>query len=287
VSGVLPTIKEAHLAGRWYPAEAEALERTVRELLAAGGPARADVIAVIAPHAAYQYSGRVAGRALASAGGRLARVIVLAPSHFARFSGAVVLHFAGYRTPLGLMPIDRDAVAALVGGGLVRANPAVFMREHALEVELPFLQVLAPEARLVPVLVGGLEPGDAAALAAAIRPLLGAGTLVVVSSDLTHYGRRFDYLPVPATDAGAVAAAVRQLDERALARIVALDVDGFVRHVEETGDTICGREPIEVLLRALPPGTRAERLAYATSLDVTGEFDHVVGYGAVVFAGAP
>jgi len=158
------------------------------------------------------------------------------------------------------------------------------MREHAVEIQLPLLQGLAPECALVPLLVGSLEPGDAAALAAALRSLLEPGTLLVASSDLTHYGRRFDYLPVPPTDASAVAAAVRRLDEGALERIVARDADGFAAYVERTGATICGRHPIEVLLRALPAGARGERLAYTTSLEVTGDYEHTVSYAAVAFA---
>jgi AmmeMemoRadiSam system protein B len=166
----------------------------------------------------------------------------------------------------------------------VRPNPAVFMREHALEIQLPLLQGLAPGCALVPLLVGALAPGDAAALAAALRSLLGPGTLLVASSDLTHYGRRFDYLPVPPTDAETVAAAVRRLDEGALERIVARDADGFAAYVERTGVTICGRDPIEVLLRTLPAAARGERLAYTTSLEVTGDWESIVSYAAVAFA---
>jgi len=276
-------VKEPHLAGRWYPGEPAALTRAVHDLLAAGGPARTGVVAVILPHAAYQYSGPTAGRALAAAGGAYRRFVVLAPSHFARFRGAALLPMRGYRTPLGVMPIDAAALSLLAGCPLARPNPAVFMREHALEIALPLLQGLAPEAVLVPILVGALEPGDAERLAAALAPLLAAGTLVVVSSDLTHYGRRFDYLPVPPTDAATVAAAVRALDDRALEHIVARDADGFLRHVEDTGATICGRDPIEVLLRALPAEARGERIAYTTSLEVTGDWEHTVSYAAVAF----
>src|SRR3989454_646830 len=188
MAGPLPSVKEPHLAGRWYPVAPAELGQSVRELL------------------------------------------------------------------------DAEATAALARVPLVRPNPAVFMREHALEIQLPLLQGLAPECALVPLLVGSLEPGDAVALAAALRSLLEPGTLLVASSDLTHYGRRFDYLPVPPTDAATVAAAVRRLDEGALEHIVAHDADGFVAYVQRTGATICGRSPIEVVLRALPAGARGERL---------------------------
>src|SRR5207244_6027523 len=120
------------------------------------------------------------------------------------------------------------------------------------------------------LLVGSLEPGRAAPLAAARRSLLEPGTLLVASSDLTHYGRRFDYLPVPPTDASAVAAAVRRLDEGALERIVARDADGFAAYVERTGATICGRHPIEVLLRALPAAARGARPACTTPPGASG-----------------
>jgi len=279
----LPSVKEAHLAGRWYPLAPAELAESVRGLLAAGGPPRSGVVAVVVPHAAYQYSGPTAAQGFAAAGAGIDRAIVLAPSHFAHFRGAAVLPMSGYRTPLGVVPIDAEATAALARAPLVRPNPAVFMREHALEIQLPLLQGLAPECALVPLLVGSLEPGDAAALAAALRPLLEPGTLLVASSDLTHYGRRFDYLPVPATDAPSVAAAVRRLDDGALDRIVARDADGFVAYVEQSGATICGRSPIEVLLRALPDGARGERLAYTTSLEVTGDYEHTVSYAAVAF----
>jgi MEMO1 family protein len=282
-TGPVPSVKEPHLAGRWYPADAKELADVTRAMLAAGGPPRAGVVAVIVPHAAYEYSGPTAARGLAAAGPGFGRVVVVAPSHFARFRGAAVLPMQGYRTPLGVMTIDRDAIGALGASPLVRANPAVFLREHALEIELPLLQALAPRATLVPILVGALDPGDAAALADALRPLLVPGTLLVISSDLTHYGRRFDFLPVPPTDAASVAGAMLRIDDGALTPIVSRDPEGFRRYVEETGATICGRDPIELLLRTLPPGARGERVAYATSLDTTGEYDHAVSYAAVAF----
>ena len=285
-TGPVPRIKEAHLAGRWYPADAAQLGQDVRTMLARGGPAIPGAIALLVPHAAYQYSGPTAGAGFAAAGGRFERAIVLAPSHFARFRGAALLPMTGYRTPLGVVPLDATAAAALAASPLVRANPAVFMREHALEIQLPWLQALIPECPVLPLLVGDLEAGDADALAAALRPLVTPGTLAVVSSDLTHYGRRFDYLPVPPTDATTVAAAVRRLDDAALERIVARDADGFVRWADETGATICGRNALDVLLRALPATARGTRVAYATSLDATGDYEHTVSYAAVVFTAA-
>lgn len=284
VSDPLPRVKEPHLAGRWYPADAAVLAARVRELVARGAARRA--LALVVPHGSFDHSGAVAGAAYGVVEPPR-RAVVIGPSHFASFRGACVLPVGGYRTPLGVMPVDGVGTEALARAPGVRANPAVFMREHAVEAQLPFLQTQAPGATLVPVLVGTLEPGDAAALAAAIRPLLDADTLLVASSDLVHYGRRHGFLPVPPTDPGAVRAAVGALEDEALVRIVSGDADAFARWAEETGAPICGRQVIEVLLRALPPGTRGECVARASSLDVAPTPDAAIGYAAVVFPEHP
>jgi len=241
------------------------------------------VVAVLAPHAAYAHSGGVAASAHAAAGGGHRRAIVLAPSHHVTFRGAAALAVAAYRTPLGALPVDEAAVAALAATELVRTNPAVFQREHAIEMQLPLLQTVDPGCALVPLLIGKLEPGDAEALAAALRPMLDADTLVVVSSDLVHYGRGFDYLPVPPASAEAVRAGMRRIDEGAIERILVADAEGFARYIEASGATICGHAAIEIMLRALP-GVRGEQLAYSSSIDATGDFeDRVVSYAAVAF----
>ena len=281
VSDPLLHVKEPHLAGRWYPADAAALAAAVRELTTTNvAPRRAT--ALLVPHGSFAQSGAVAGAAYARVEPPR-RVVMLAPSHLAAFRGACVLPVSGYRTPLGVMPVDGVATETLARTPGVRANPAVFMREHAVEVQLPFVQTVAPGASLVPVLVGTLEPGAAAALAAAMGPLLGADTLLVVSSDLVHYGRRHDFVPVPPTDAETVRGAVRAFDDDALACIVSGDADAFSRWVDDTGAAICGRHAIEVMLRALPAGARGECVARASSLDVTATHDPAIGYGAVVF----
>jgi MEMO1 family protein len=282
-----PAVKEPHLAGRWYPAEPAALEAIVRELLAAGDLPRPGVKAILVPHGPYRSSGPVAASAFAAVAGSARRVIIVSPTHFADFHGAATLPMRAYRTPLGSVELDGERATAFGRLPFVRANPAVFLREHGLEVQLPLLQATLPGARTALLLLGSLEPGEVAALAEALRPMLDDDTLLVVSSDLVHYGRRFGFLPVPASDASTVAAALRRLDDEVLVRIVARDADGFVRWLAETGAVICGRHAIEVLLRALPAGVCGERLAHASSLDADGFYEHVVGYAAVAFGPAP
>ena len=282
MSDPLPRVKEPHLAGRWYPADATALAARVAELTRTVTGTNRRAVALVVPHGAFDHSGAVAGAAYGAAEPPR-RAVVIAPSHFASFRGACVLPVTGYRTPLGVMRVDVEATAALARVPGVRANPAVFMREHAIEAQLPFLQARAPDATLVPLLLGTLEPGEAAALAAAIRPLLDGGTLLVASSDLVHYGRRHGFVPVPPTDAAAVRAAVDPLDDAAVGHVVSGDADAFARWADEAGAPICGRHVIEVALRALPAGTRGECVARASSLDATEAHDTAIGYAAVVF----
>jgi hypothetical protein len=245
------------------------------------------VRAILVPHGPYRSSGRVAARAFATVAGSARRAIVVSPTHYADFRGAATLPMRAYRTPLGPIPLDGECAAAFGRLPFVRANPAVFLREHGLEVQLPLLQATLPGFRLALLLLGALDNGEAAVLAEALRPMLDDETLLVVSSDLVHYGHRYGYVPVPPTDAATVATALRRLDDDVLARIVACDADGFVRWLADTGAVICGRHAIDVLLRALPAGLGGEQLAYASSLDADGAHDHVVGYAAVAFGTAP
>ncbi|HEX4822868.1 MAG TPA: AmmeMemoRadiSam system protein B [Candidatus Polarisedimenticolaceae bacterium] len=267
------------VAGSWYPSDRDALAGLVDRLLekAEGGAARA----VIAPHAGYAYSGPLAAaalRALETSG--LRRVILLGPSHHHGFAGAAVPRAArACRTPLGDLPIDREAVLSLAEQPGFRADDRVFVREHALESELPFLQrLLAETPAIVPILLGGgATIDDAAAVARAVAPFVDAATRVVVSSDFTHYGTRFDYVPF----ADAVPERIAALDRGALQAIEAGDATGFARYVDATGATICGRRAIDVLLR-LPAGARGGRtVAYDTSGRQTGTWDHSVSYAAV------
>jgi len=272
------------VAGSWYPRDTEELRRRVDALLEAeGAEPRRSVRAIIAPHAGFDYSGAVAGSAFAGLKGRRPdRVLLLGPSHHFGFTGAAVPDAAtAMRTPLGDLPIDREATAALRTVRGFRADDGVFAPEHALEAELPFLQrALACEAPLVPVLLGGQATADDARRTAdALAPLITASTLVVVSSDFTHYGPRFGY--VPFTDERP--RRIHDLDRGAIAAIVAGDAAGFSRYVETTGATICGHRAIEVLLALRPAEGGGRQLAYDTSGRMTGTWDHSVSYAAIEF----
>jgi len=278
-------VRPSALAGSWYPADAKELGRSVDAMIAATAETEVTgrVCALIAPHAGYVYSGRVAGvawRQVQGAGFR--RVIVLAPSHhggFRGFRGFSIMNVDAYETPLGRVPLDRAARDALRKHPLHVSADALHKPEHAIEIHLPFLQRTLPSAKLVPILVGQLGPGDAEKIAEALKPWLSADTLAVVSTDFTHYGPRFGYRPFE----DDVPENLRKLDMGAVDAILKKSPGDFDAYVEKTGATICGRAAISVLLRCLPAGATARLLAYDTSGRMTGDFDNSVSYVSMMF----
>lgn len=273
------------VAGTWYPRTREPLAGLVDALLddaaARSRTASGPVARLIVPHAGFSYSGAVAASAFAKLrGADFDRIVLLGPSHHFGFRGAAIPDAAEvYRTPLGDVPIDRATVSALAASAVVRVDDRVFEPEHALEAELPFLQrLVGRDIPVVPVLMGGQATSeDAAHLAEALGSLLTAKTLVVVSSDFTHFGERFGYTPF----ADDLAARIRRLDRGAIDAIEAGDAEGFSRYVATTGATICGHRAIEVLLRLPEAAAGAKLLEYDTSGRMTGNFDHSVSYAAI------
>jgi len=275
-------VRAAAVAGSWYagdPVELGTyLDRTLDAAPAWSPPAGERLGALIAPHAGYAYSGATAAAGYRALRGQaFDRVILLGPSHHAAFRGVVIADVDAYATPLGKVPLDQTAVARLREAPLVGAGPPGPDREHSLEIQLPYLQrVLAPGWRLVPILVGRLGAEDYGPLADAIRPLLDDRTLVVVSTDFTHYGARFGYMPFPA-DAD-VAAHLEALDKGAFAQIAAHDPAGFLAYQERTGATICGFRPVALLLHLLPADARAHLVRYDTSGAMLGDYRSSVSY---------
>jgi len=271
-------------AGSWYPGERAELERLLDGMLAAAKPQAIDgqVRALISPHAGYAWSGPTAAHGYALLkGARYQRVVVLSPSHAAGFDGFSLLDADAYRTPLGDIPIDTEAAAQLRSQPDHRDVARAWPGEHAVEMQLPFLQrVLQPGFKLLPVIIGGASSdAQLRRLGAALKPLTGAQTLVVVSSDFTHYGENFGYFPFRDQVAQRLE---RELARPAIAAITRLDAAAFRAHLKKTGDTICGRDPIKALLYMEPEG-EAELLALATSGEKGGDYSSSVTYVSLAF----
>ena len=250
------------VAGMFYPGDARRLTATVDAFLAdARSPQRGAAKAIIAPHAGYRYSGPIAGsayHALLPRAESVGRVVLIGPSHHVSFPGVAVSRAAGFASPLGVLPVDRDTVEELLKDNLVQENDLAHAEEHSLEVHLPFLQRIFPRAALVPLLTGD---GDFRSVAAVLDRVWGdRETVVVVSSDLSHY-----------------------LDYRSACRIDRETADAITaRSAGAVGfHQACGATPINALLQI----AGARNLSMATldlrnSGDTAGSRDQVVGYGA-------
>jgi MEMO1 family protein len=256
-------VRPAAVAGLFYPDDPAELSSTVEALLGAPhAPGRLPK-AVIVPHAGYPYSGPVAGLAYGSLGPQarsLRRILILGPSHRVWFQGLAVPEAREFATPLGSVPLDTATLAE------VRRLPAVVLSdephalEHSLEVQLPFLQRVAPDAEIVPVVAGDATPAEVAGLIDALWG--GADTLIVVSSDLSHY---HPYRIAQALDAQTAQAIVHGREDL-------------------TGEQACGCVVLNGLAHAVRGRhLRAELLDLRNSGDTAGDRRRVVGYGAFAF----
>jgi MEMO1 family protein len=280
-----PGVRPSPIAGKWYPADPHQLARQIDQFLEeAGQPVLAGpVVGVMAPHAGHRYSGAVAGHAFAAVRGLAPELVVLAgPMHFPYRSPVLTSAHAAYATPLGQVGVDQAALEelskALERRGLPTLAPVLQDQEHALEIELPFLQrALAQTFAVLPLMVRDNRPQVCQALGEALVEVLQpwvqsdpSRVLLVASTDLSHFYQQ---------------AAAEQLDAAMLGAVRAFD-PVEVLAVEERGEGFaCGRGALAAIMwAALGLGAqKAQILNYATSGMITSDFEQVVGYAAAVF----
>lgn len=258
-------------AGTFYPAEKEALAHVIAEVTRQARenppplPAQKGLKALMLPHAGYAYSGVVAAHAWHVLHGvRYERVVLMGPDHRVGFRDAAVSDADGWRTPLGRIPLAPEGRKLCRGSREFRPIPASDAREHSLEVILPFLQSYLEEFQLVPIVLGAC---DIRKTALAVDPLLDDATLLVVSTDLSHY------LPYEL--------AVNR-DKATISAILALDQDAVLA----ADNGACGKYPVAVMLElARRHHWQPVLLNYANSGDTAGDRTQVVGYAAIAFYG--
>ncbi len=261
-----PGSRAPAVAGRFYPDDPEELEALVQGLLAEG--ARGDgspvpPVALVAPHAGYVYSGPVAGsayRLVVPRRGNVRRVVILGPSHYVAFRGLALPESVAFDTPLGEHPVDEEGAAALEAHPLVQRFQRAHTQEHSLEVQLPFLRVALGPVPILPLVTGEAEAeGIADVLAAVWDP----ETLVVVSSDLSHY-LSYDR--------------AREADRRTADAVERLEGDALGPH------DACGVGALRGLLEAARRRKLTARCVdLRNSGDTEGSRGRVVGYGAFAF----
>jgi AmmeMemoRadiSam system protein B len=261
----MPTIRPTAVAGMFYPADHDELHRMVSGFLSEAAPAQQPAPkAIIAPHAGYIYSGPVAASAyarLAPMRDTIRRVVLLGPSHRVGFIGIAASSADYFHTPLGDVPLDKELLEQVTKIPGVQQFDQAHQMEHSLEVHLPFLQEVLGEFSLLPLVIGDASPEDVAEVLRAVWG--GEETLIVVSSDLSHY---HDYATAQRMDR-ATSSAIEQLDPNAI---------GY--------EDACGRTPLSgLLLVAKEKQLHAETIDLRNSGDTAGPRDQVVGYGAYLF----
>jgi AmmeMemoRadiSam system protein B/AmmeMemoRadiSam system protein A len=284
------TTRQPAVAGAFYTSDAQRLRQQVTTLLAAEAAPERPAAAVVVPHAGYVYSGATAAKAFKCLAGRdVRRVILLGPSHHMGYGGGALpaRDISAFATPLGEVPVDREALKKLRAHDEFQGPADAHGPEHSLEVELPFLQLLLPEARIVPVLVGfDTDRQLCRRMAEHIAPLLDAHTVVVVSSDFTHHGSRYRYAPFAGDpELGDTLVA---LGRATAERLAALDATGYWYQVEVSGDTVCGRRPLAVMAELLDGAFAGSGrvIDVTTSGHVSGDWQLSVTYVAAAFEGS-
>ena len=267
-------VRRPVIAGSWYPGNPNTLRRDINSYLedAAIPELPAKPVAIVSPHAGYMYSGPVAAYAYKAVSGRdYATVVVISPSHRASFPFVSVWPKGAYETPLGAIAIDHDLCSRLLETGAIRDDARPHDSEHALEIQLPFLQHVLSAFTLCPLIMGRQDLATCRTVADAIhRHVMDPdNTLVVASSDLSHFH--------PASTA-------EKMDGIVARHIETFDVEGLNADLERSSSEACGGGPI---MTALLYGTLAGRssarvLRYAHSGHITGDTSSVVGYLAAV-----
>jgi AmmeMemoRadiSam system protein B len=262
------------VAGRFYPSNPAELTATIHRLTEIETTSETlKVKACLVPHAGYLYSGAVAGAVFSRI--RLPqKILILGVRHYPRGEPAAILSSGAWRTPLGDAPIDESLARALRAAcPLLREDSVAHSQEHSLEVQLPFLQVLAPGFVFVPVALGTVRFEDLVTVGEAVGRVLAESSeeiLLLTTSDLNHYQDD---------------ATTRVKDRKAIERLLELDARGLYDTCRNEQISMCGLGPAVAMITGLRAMgvTHAELVRYATSADVSGDLSAVVGYASMIF----
>ena len=259
----MSAIRPPAVAGMFYPADAGRLARVVQRFLSKAHPVDLTPKAIIVPHAGYMYSGAIAAMAYATLiplADRIRRVVLLGPSHRVALRGLALPGVDGFNTPLGSVMLDKTTANAIAALPQVSVSTQVHAQEHSLEVQLPFLQSVLTDFTLLPLAVGMASSDEVAEVLEAVWG--GDETLIVISSDLSHY------LPY---------ATAQHVDLETVQAI--LNLQQPIPH-----DRACGGTPISgLILAAKRHHLMPHLLDLRNSGDTAGTHDHVVGYASFAF----
>lgn len=261
-------MRKAAVAGQFYPFEGEEIKKEVKKYMAEARTFSGNIIAGIAPHAGYIYSGKTAGYLYKSLEGKkYSTVVIIGPNHTGLGPGISIYPGGGWETPLGAARVD-EKLAGKINFEETMLDETAHTYEHSVEVQIPFLQIALQNPKIIPICVLDQRKEEMVKLGKRLAETLGRGDLVIASTDFSHH---VSYKTAYANDMLAIA------------KIKKLDVDGLYDVVEKENISMCGFGPVAAAIAfARARGAKkGELLHYSTSGDVTGDFSGVVGYGAI------
>lgn len=276
-------VLRSSLAGTWYSNDPEALKKQFDSFFEKAKPETIEnVIALILPHAGYQWSGQTAAFGLKTTEKKYKRIVVIGPSHPTAMEEIIsVPRATHFETPLGQIPLDTEFIDKLLKFPMVQNVPQAHQSENSIEMELPILQYCQEDFKLVPIVAGQCLLEAVEKAGAILRSLVDEDTLVIASSDFVHYGRAHLYVPFTEN----IPERIKELDMGAYQYIANLDAKGFLEYKRKTGATICGSVPIAILLSMMSAPSKAHLIKYTISGELTGDFSNSVSYLSIAFSG--
>ncbi len=264
-------LRKPAVAGTFYPGDPSRLDQLVRGFLR-GADRKEKAFAVVVPHAGYVYSGGVAGKVFSRV--EIPRdVVIVGPNHRGMGAAQAVVASGGWQMPGGTVQINEELARTLMDHmPNLKDDPSAHRMEHSLEVQVPFLQALRPDVRIVPVLLSASSYRECEELGTSLAAGIGAygdEALLVASTDMTHYETHRE---------------AEKKDRLAIDRLLAMDPEGLLKTVLGMNISMCGVIPTSVVLTACRKmgATSAELVAYATSGEASGDYEQVVGYAGLI-----
>ena len=256
-------LHKSHLSNAWYPNNAQELsqhiddyfEKAQKHFYVESDPKM--IKALIVPHAGHYFSGLCAAtayqtlfetknlRSIELKNKKIDRVIVLCPTHTTFFKGVALPHYDAYQTALGTINIDEEAVKVLSENSIFKELPEAHNKEHAIEIQLPFLQKTICNFSLIPLIVGHINNQDIQSIGDSLKKVIDDNTLIIISSDFIHYGKFYEY----AIFENHIMNKIKFTDSLAIDAISTMKLNPFEKNLKETGATICGQNPIKILLQ--------------------------------------
>lgn len=284
-------IRTPVVAGMFYEAEEKKLRNQIKECFMDEefGPGTVDfyrdegrkIIGVICPHAGYAFSGMGAAHCYKeiAESSRAETYVIIGTSHTGFPKAAITLQ--DFETPLGLVKNDQEFSKMLIEKGVVKEDDYPHIREHSIEVQLPFLQFVDSDAKIVPIVTG--QDTDYERFAKHLVEVIdgsGKNVVIIASSDFTHYGINYSFIPFEED----VKKKLKDMDMKAIENIKNLDAWGFMDYIKEIGATICGASAIACLVETckILEANKIEVIKYYTSGDISGDYSNCVGYGSIL-----